>query len=300
MALRSRLDELLAESLAAADHADRVGVDTKKARGMVEEARATIEEGNFERAVRLAQESLEAIQSKEEFHQEFMGSSLKAESLIKTAKKFGIDVKAANKSLQQAFKMKDGDPSGALKRAREALELVENALEAFSPSLDGDLNLQVATKDVWHDATVRLQNTGKALAKDLEVEVMGNMEVRDLQAPPSIRARGDGEIRFQIMFRSLGQVPVMVKAKVKRVLDDQEYEWEKVFNVSVGTVADESETAEDEGEPQDIVAEYDSKCSLCRGTIGKGFTAKKCVCGALLHEPCASRAGRCPACQRLL
>lgn len=292
VALRAKVEELLADSVAAADHAEKVGVDPSKARSMIEEAREAMAQGAFEKAVRLAQESHAAIQTREEFHKSFMDSTLKAESLIRTAKKFGIDVKAAEGSLQEALKLKDTDPDASLEKGREALEAVQGAMEAFSPTLEADLQVERATTGAWNDAVLMLRNVGKALGKDLELEVLGDLEVQSLEAPDTIRAKGDVTVPFQLAFNAAGTIPVVVRAKVKRVLDGQEYDWEEVFNVEV--------EGPEETAPQTIVAEYDSKCALCRGAIKKGFSATKCTCGTLLHEPCAKRAGACPSCERSL
>lgn len=292
-ALRGKIGQLLSDSQEAADHAEKVGVDVQKARSMVEEARVAMGEGHIEIAIRLAQESLEAIHCEEKFHKLFMESTFETESLIKTAKKFGIDAKGAKRGLRRAFQLKESDPDGAIEEAGKALKQVQDSLEAFSPSLKMDLNLHAAAGGGWNDAVLRIRNTGKALAKDLEVEVMGDLEVQDLQTPATIRARGETEVRFQIMFNSIGSVPVLVKARVTRLLDDRRYEQEEVFDVSVDEDVSESG-------PEEIVAEFDSKCSLCRGSIKKGFTAKRCACSSLLHEPCANRAGKCPVCQRSL
>ncbi len=220
-----------------------------------------------------------------------MDSTLKSESLIRTAKKFGIDAKAAQRSLKEALKLKDTDPEASLAKGKEALEAIQAAMEAFSPNLELDLGVDNAAPGRWNDAVLTLRNVGKALGKDLELEVLGDFEAQGLEVPDAIRAKGDETLAFQLRFNSSGTVPVMVRAKVARVLDGQEYDWEEVFNIAVGGP---------EEAPQSIVAEYDSKCALCRGAIKKGFSATKCTCGALLHEPCANRAGTCPSCERSL
>ncbi len=290
-ALRQRVEELIAKAEEALGHAEKLGVNTKKARQMVEEARTALSEGRFEKAVRLSQESTDILKSKEDFNKRFMEATYEAESLIKTAKKFGIDVKKAEKYLQHAFDLKDTDPDGALREARESLRIVQSALEAFSPSLDLGLDLEVASRGTWNDATLILRNRGRALAKDVSLEVLGDLEVQDLQVPNAIRANSETEIELRLMFNATGTIPVMIKARAKRVLDDQEYEWEKVFNISVDGAASQTES-------RSIVADFDTRCSICRGVIKKGFPAKKCVCSALLHEPCAMRSGKCPICQR--
>jgi tetratricopeptide (TPR) repeat protein len=291
--LRERIEGLLSEAEEAIEHAEKVGADVHHARQMFEDARKALQEGMYEKAIRLAQESTDLVKGQEDFHRRFMESTFQAESLIKKAKKFGIDVKAAEKALRKAFELKDSDPDAALEEAEASLNQVQSSLEAFSPVLELSLEIGEATLGTWKEAVLKLRNEGKALAKDVSVEILGDLEVDDLQVPASIRANGEGEARFKVRLNSAGNQPVMVKVKAKRVLDDREYEWERVFEIPVeGTAPREEARA--------IIAEYDTRCVLCRGAIKKGFSAKECVCGALLHEPCALRSGKCPSCHRVL
>ncbi|MFQ5837981.1 MAG: hypothetical protein ACE5HJ_04285 [Thermoplasmata archaeon] len=291
--LRDRVEELIVQSEEALDHAERMGADTQQAREMVVKAREALERNLFEKATRLAQESMGMMRTQEDFHKRFVEATFEAESLVKTAKKFGIDVKGPSQALRKAFELKDSDPDAALQEAQESLRQVQSSLHAFSPSLELSLDLQDPVKGDWREAVLEVRNTGKALAKELNVEVLGGLEVKELQVPASIRANGKGEVRFKVRFNTKGIVPVMIKASAKRVLDDQGYEWERVFEVSV-----DGKSAREEARA--IIADHDSRCPLCRGAIKRGFSARKCGCGALLHEPCAIRAGKCPVCQRQL
>lgn len=291
--LRRKIEELITVANDAIAHAEKIGLDTTQSSKMVEGSKAAMAEGHFEKAIRLAQESSDILKGKEDTQRRFMGSTFKAESLIKTAKKFGIDVKKAEKDLKKSFEMKESDPEGAIKLAQETLKAVEESLDAFSPSLELELNLEEAQVGNWVDAILSLKNSGKSGAKDLQIDVLGDLEVQELEAPTTITVNGEAEARVQVKFNSPGKTPIMVKVKARRVLDDQQYEWEDVYEFDVGE-------APPKAEARAVVAEHDTKCSVCRGTIKKGFSAKECECGALLHEPCALRAGRCSACQRSL
>lgn len=290
-ALKAKIDELLANSQEAIAHAAKVGVDPSEAKQMVADAQAAMAEGQFEKAVRLAQESAELLKGKEEVERRFMGASFKAESLIKTAKKFGIDVKKPEKALKKAQDLKDSDPEAAIAAAQDILGTVEESLKAFTPAISLALEVKEPAKEEWSDAVLTLKNTGKAVAKEVALEVLGDLEVQGLEVPKSVRAKGKAEAKLQIRFNVPGPTPVMVKVQAKPVLGENPYEWEQVFEIDVGV-----------GKPKQgsraIVAEFETKCRLCRGSIKKGFSARECECGAMLHEPCALRAGKCPACER--
>ncbi len=292
-ALRSKIEELIGAANDAIAHAEKIGLDTTESRTMMQESQAALAEGQFERAIHLAQESSDILKGREDVQRRFMGTTFKAESLVKTAKKFGIDVKKAEKDLKKAFDLKDSDPETAIKTAQESLDVVQESLDAFSPVLALELKLEDPAVGDWNQGVLHLKNSGKAVAKDLQVEILGDLDTQGLKTPDTIKADGDAEAEVQIRFNSPGVTPIMVKVKARRVLDDQEYEWEQVFEFDIAEAAQKSEA-------RAILAAHDTKCSLCRGTIKKGFSAKECECGSILHEPCALRAAKCPTCERAL
>ncbi len=292
-ALQTKTGELIAAANEAIAHAEKIGLDTAQSQKMVEDSKTAVAEGNFEKAIRLAQESSDLLKGREDTQRRFMGATFKAESLIKTAKKYGIDVKKPEKDLKKAFDIKDSEPEEAIKLAQATLQVVQESLDAFSPSLSLELKMESPTVGSLMDAVLKLENSGKAVAKDLQIEVLGEVDVRRLESPGTVKANGKAQAPMQLAFPSPGKTPVMVKVRAKRVLDEQEYDWEQVFEFDVAGKPPKSEA-------RAIVAEADTKCSLCRGTIKKGFSAKECECGTILHEPCALRAGKCPTCERAL
>ncbi|MFQ6012879.1 MAG: hypothetical protein ACE5LS_04475 [Thermoplasmata archaeon] len=236
-ALEAKIEGVIAKAEERLDHAAEVGADMKGARRRIEEAKAALQGKTYETAVRAAQEATESLESLEESARRFVEVTSEAKSLISTARKFGISVRPAEESLGQAMAWKDENPEAALENAERGLEQVREAIDAFTPTLELSLDVSGPVMGKVVDATLRVRNASKALAKDLEVEVLGDLEVKDLDVPPSVRANGEVALPFTITFRSHGDVPVLVKAKARRLIDDEEYEWEQVVQVAVANSA---------------------------------------------------------------
>jgi hypothetical protein len=139
-----------------------------------------------------------------------------------------------------------------------------------------------------------LRNTGKALAKDVQVRILGDAEVEGLKGLAAIRAKGEEQLPLRIRMTAPGVIPLVIQVSSHRVMDDKEYTQEMIAQIEVATAA----AAPDEKKA--LVAEYESRCPICKGQIKKGFTIAKCSCGRDFHELCASRVGRCPVCFRPL
>ncbi len=232
-AMQAKVEEVVKEAEGALDHAAELSVEVNEARGQIAEAKEALKQKVYEKAVRLAQQARESLDSLEDTAKRFVEATAQARSIITTAKKFGINVGTAEDSLDQAMALHESNPVAALENAERSLEQVREALDAFTPTLDWHLDVSGATvgKDV--EATLRIQNTSKALAKDLEVEVLGELEVKGLEVPPSVRANDEVSLPFTLVFASSGEVPVMVKAKARRLIDEQDYDWEQVFQIKV-------------------------------------------------------------------
>jgi tetratricopeptide (TPR) repeat protein len=232
-AMEAKVNEVIGEAEEAINHAADLSAEVDEARGHIAKAREALEARGYENAVQFAQQARESMDSLEDTAKQFVEATGEARTIITTAKKFGINVEAAEDSLDQAMALHESNPVAALENAHRSLEQVQEALDAFTPTLEWHLKAPraAAGKDV--EATLTIQNTSKALAKDLEVEVLGELEVKGLEVPPSVRANDEVALTFTLVFASSGEVPVMVKGKARRLIDEQEYDWEQVFQVKV-------------------------------------------------------------------
>jgi hypothetical protein len=289
--LYDKASEVIANSEAAIVHATKMDADISDSERLISEARAALEEGEYEKSVDLAEKSVEAVESKRRWEKDFFDLTYQASTTISSAKKFGIDVKDAEKSLISALDMKESDKKEAIELAQQACDLARDSVDAFAPNIETTLEIADPKRDEWSQAKIIVSNSGKALAKDVVVEILGGAEVEGLEPVATLRANSFEEIPVKVKVTGSGDVPLAIKVEASRIFDDKKYEFETVATVSVGPRAEiHVEVAEESGE-----------CPICRGKIKRGLKVVKCKgCGDVFHELCAKTAETCPKCEGLI
>jgi len=240
----------------------------------------------------MAGRALEQVESVKAVEKRFVDLTFKAETTIRNGKKFGIDMRAAEKRLAEALERQRSDFPGAIKAAEDSYRLAWEAVEAFAPSIRGSLTVGPARLNEWTDATLELENVGKGLAKDVRVRILGDAETEGLTELPAVRAHGKEVLKFRIKMTASGSIPLAIQVVSHRVFDDKEYVHEMIAQVDVAEAAVEK--------PKRLLADLESRCPICKGMIKKGFKVLRCACGRDVHELCATRVGRCPVCFRSL
>lgn len=290
--LLTKLTEIVGNARAAIAYARKIGARTDEADGLLKQAQEALDTRQFDKAAMLAQKATETVEARRDLEKRFVDSTFQTDSLIKSAKKFGIDAREAERGLLRALELKKTDPAAALEAAEAALAKAREALDNFSPKVEATLEVSSPRPGAWQEAAVILRNDGKALAKAVTIQILGDAEAEGLQEIAVLRAQGMEKVPIRIKFPSPGRVPIILKVKATRVLDGKEYEVEKIQELEVGSPPAAG--------PQRIIADFDTRCLVCRGTIKKGFAAARCSCNSLYHEMCARRAGKCPVCSNSL
>ena len=290
-AISAKVSDALTSVESTVLHAKRIGADVGDAEAQLQLASQALLEGNFEKALELIEQGSQRVESRRMVEKRFVELTYKAESTIRNAKKFGIEVKEAERALQNSIQLKKTDMTRAIAAAEDAYRLAWEAIEGFAPSIQGSLEVQTPRLDQWSEATLVLRNNGKALAKDVRMRILGDAEVEGLRDLAAIRAKGEERVAIKIRMTASGVIPLMIQVSSHRVMDDKEYTQEMIAQIEVVAAAQAEEK-------KNLVAEYDSRCPICKGQIKTGFTIVKCSCGRDFHELCASRVGRCPVCFR--
>ena len=296
-AARAGLRKLAEDAISAAqsniDHSQKLGADVAKAVGMIAESRAALEEGAHEKALELARGTEGVIEIRHDSVKRFAEKSFQAESMIRRAKKFGIDAGEAERLLGEAIHAKKQEPERAMQLAEEALGLADRAIEAFSPNVTAALQVASPVAGEWANGTLTLTNTSKALAKEVKVKVLGDAEVEGLKDLPALKAKGFEALPIRVRMMAAGTIPLAIQITSVRILDEKEYRQEVIAEVQVAEAAPPVE--------EKIQAATESRCPVCKGLIKVGFTIKRCPhCGRDLHDLCASRSANCPACGKPL
>jgi len=319
-AARDGVTRLVEEAIAAAEsnleHSRKLGADTKRAEELVARARDDLMGGSFEQALVSAKESQEAVQVRLDTEKKFAERSFQAESTIRKAKKFGIDVLEAERQLAEAIGTKKTDFDASMSLAEKAFQTAEKAIESFAPNLTASFEVQSPVAGEWAEATLTIANGAKALAKEVRVKILGDVEVEGLRDIPSIKAKGAEALPIRVKMIAGGSVPLAIQIKSQRILDGKEYASEVIATVEVARSrrveapatpstgqARPAEPAPAQPGPEapQLKANMESRCPMCRGSIKVGFTIRRCShCGSDMHELCFSRATQCPACKKPL
>lgn len=291
-ALRSKLTALLSEASGSIAHSKKLGTDVREAEARLAEAERLIGRGEFENGLALIERSLEQVESVKVVEKRFVDLTYKAESTIRNGKKFGIDMRPAERKLADAMAMFKENLPEAIRSAEESYRLAWEAMESFAPSLDATLDIGSAQVNEWTEASLSLRNVGKGLAKNVRVRILGDAVTEEIPEVLAIRAKAQETLRIRIKMTAPGSVPLAIQITAHRVFDDKEYVREIVAHAEV---SGESREAPSPGE-----GDVEARCPICRGLIKSGYAVMQCACGRDFHEACASRVGRCPVCFRTL
>ncbi len=290
--LGSHMNRTLAEAAENVAHAKKLGSDAADAEALLRQAKEKAAQGEYESALEVAGRAVEHVESARVVEKRFVDLTFKAETTIRNGKKFGIDMRAAEKRLAESMDLRRRDIADGIKAAEDAYRVAWDAVEAFAPNLKATLEVGPAKLNEPTDATLTLENVGKGLAKDVAVRILGDAEAEGLAPLAALRAHGTELLKFKLKMTAPGSVPLALQLVSHRVFDDKEYVQETIAQIDVAETPQER--------PRKLVADLESRCPICKGAIKKGFKVLRCACGRDVHELCATRVGRCPVCFRPL
>jgi len=299
------VSEVMSASEGTIEHAKKIHADVAEAEQLLADARKAMEARQYEKATRLAKDSVSRVEARREFEKKFVDFSYKADSTIRNARKYGIDVIEAERTLAEALRIKKTDIDKAIEIAEKSYKQANAAVEAFAPKMEIRLEVPGAVRDQWVDGSLTLVNVGKALAKDVKVKILGDVEVQGLQDVASVRAKGEAKLSLKVKMRASGSIPLSVNIVSHRLFDGKDFAQEIIAQVDVTEKAQEAVKPKEEPKPkaapEPLLAVNEGRCLICKGSIKVGFRIAKCQsCGTEFHEMCASRARVCPACQNPL
>ncbi|MFQ5909944.1 MAG: hypothetical protein ACE5IJ_04390, partial [Thermoplasmata archaeon] len=284
--------QVIENSESAVQYAKKIGADVTESENLIQSSREALEQGSFQDALDLAEEAVGKVESTRKLEKDFIDLTYKADTIIGSAKRFGIDIKEAEKLLLKALDMKNENLKEAIESAQKSLNLANGAIDGFAPSVTAEIDARKANLDEWMDAALTLRNNGKTLASNVTIEMLGDAETEALETVESIRAGGSESIPFRLRMTASGTVPLAIKVISHRIFDDAEYVQESIAQIEVI----ETPGKKKKEDIIKMVAEKEAKCGVCRGTIKKGFPMIVCPCGREFHDTCAGRVEKCPEC----
>lgn len=295
IACRNTCIELMSKKLSAletelrekVEAAKRMGASVRTVEDMLEQAREVAQAGDDSVAFQMLMDAERRLLAIEEAHRKYLDISIAAESAMETLGRFGISKREPERLMAMAEIEKEKDYDSAIELVAEALDTAKELMEAYSPELTGSLVATGLQAEAEGELSVKLRNTGKALAKDVSVEVSGDFDVREVQKVDGIKPGAEATVTVRLVPRRSGTVPIKVTLSCKRQFDGklQSFEIEDTLNVFPA------------GPPFKLGRATEiTRCIACQGRIKPGFDIVTCRCGGQLHLSCAKRAGACPIC----
>ncbi|MCK4265799.1 MAG: hypothetical protein KAX31_00855, partial [Thermoplasmata archaeon] len=236
---------------------------------------------------------------KKGFEREFIELTYEAEKVISNSKKFGINVKEAEAMFKTAREQKEVNYQMALETLKRSIETVRTAVQEFKPNLTAMLTLRKMERGVWVDTELVILNEGKALAKDVKLNFLGDVSIQGDLKLDSVRGVGGEEVLpVKLKFDNLGDMPVIVKMQSTRIMDGTVFHDESVVNVFIHDQDLEKVTTADVKAVQfaEVKAQAETKCNICMGKVKAGLDIVKCSCGSEYHSMCIKRFGKCTGC----
>jgi len=266
----------------------KYGASTKNIEDLLQAARVATQNDDVAAAFQSLMEADSKVPGIEDSHKKYMDILIAAESTIENLGKYGLSKREPERLVAMAEIEKDNDYDSAIELLAEALDTAKDQMETYSPDINGMIasgpGLQEATEGVL---MLTLKNIGKALGRDISVEVIGDFKVLESPVVPALKPNSEATVGLRLIPKSNGSVPIKISISSKRQVDGkiQTMELEDTVNVfPAGPAFKLGRSTET------------TRCISCQGRIKPGFDIVTCRCGGQLHLSCAKRTNVCPVC----
>ncbi len=296
---RVRVEEAVATAESTLNTLESMGASAKLADDLLGMAREALAADDLDGAYDYADQSIKEADAAKTSFRDIIDITFQAESLIGTAKGFGMDVSEAQSRFDEALANRAEDVNRALALAEEAKAIATQLVDSFYPELEAAMELESAlVLDKWTNANLMLRNDGSARALRTSIEMTGNIDVDGLSEINLLRGGGKvKKVPIRIKPLKSGEIMVRLWVRCEREYDDKPYEFHDVRWL----MADEEEPEEgEEFEPGAQFLRKELTCTICQGKIGNQEPPRACSCGATFHLDCSDQLTECPNCGKSL
>jgi tetratricopeptide (TPR) repeat protein len=266
----------------------RYGASTKNIEDLLQAARVATQNGDAAAAFQSLMEADSKVPGAEDSHKKYMDILIAAESTIENLGKYGLSKREPERLVAMAEIEKDNDYDSAIELLAEALDTAKDQMETYSPDINGMIasgpGLQEATEGVL---MLTLKNIGKALGRDISVEVIGDFQILESPVTPTLKPNSEATVGLRLIPKSNGSVPIKINISSKRQMDGKVQTMELEDTVNVFPAGPSFKLGR---------STETTRCISCQGRIKPGFDIVTCRCGGQLHLSCAKRTNVCPVC----
>jgi len=228
--LEKRKEELMGRIQVARNS----GADISTSEYLLGQAAEALRGGALEEAFLLLRESLESIGVAMEARKEYMETRMRCESLIENARRNGLIMDGVIELFRSAEERRKTDYQEAIGMMKEALESAEGEAAAYLPDLAVDIDfVDDPVKGEWNRTRLNVRNDSRAMARDIEIEMSGEIEVRGLKGLKKLRGGESAQMEFEIMPGRTGKMEVTFSLSCRPVLSEDVFGFESSFELDV-------------------------------------------------------------------
>ena len=154
------------------------------------------------------------------------------EARIEKARTNGLELDEAIALYREAESLKHSDHPLAVKKMQAALAAAEREAADFLPELQVDIDfLEELTAGQWCRAKLRYSNDGKAMAREICVNITGGAESRGVPCLPKLRGGEKAELEIEIMPKTAGRSTANLSLECRPVLSNDSVGFDTEFEI---------------------------------------------------------------------
>jgi len=220
--------------------AQQVGLQIADAKTLLDLAKKAMEEGNLEGIKKVVHDAREFVEEARKKHiEETYETKMRGLStMVASAKKIGANVAEAERILKEAEEALKGNnlerADILVKQAEISTGIqVQNFIRNRYPRLLLNLPEKGLQAHAWNRYVFEILNKGKLPARNIDVNFLGDVEVKGLKTIPEIGVDEKKKVEIGLKPKSEGEVPLNVQVFYQRYFDDTKYELKDVRELSV-------------------------------------------------------------------
>src|SRR5213596_2662735 len=219
---------------------ERLDIPVESARTGLEDARKAIVAGDvdgFQRGLAVPRAGLEESRTKH-FIDKYETRVHSVSTMIANAKKLGAELGDAENSLNKAeAALRTSDMAMAdilIKQAEVSIGMqIQNFIKNRYPNLSLRLPSSGLQAGEWNQYAFEIENRGKLPARNVQVELAGEVEAKGVLPIPEIGVGEVVPVRMGVKPKSAGAIPMSVGVSYQRLFDENRYEVQERKQIKV-------------------------------------------------------------------
>ncbi len=167
-------------------------------------------------------------------NEEYKHTSSKLKAELEKIRAGGVPITAAENLLTKAEALHDIDTVQALGLLNEAVAKVEEEKQLMMPDIGIDIDfLDEPQKGSWAKVRLHVSNGGNAVAREINIEIIGDVEVKGLTGIDRLVKGEERIIEASIRPKSSGTIGVKLMLSCKSIVSEEMVGFESEFELAV-------------------------------------------------------------------